>query len=735
MTGLVFFALSGSLVCSTFGEPLSKNRFVQDSKAPWEIRAKKLSYDGNTQTYSAEGNVVIKKGEQVLRAAKATYSKATGIARVWGGFNFESFGDTLSGEEGVFNLHTKTARVLNGRLFLKENHFYISGSLMERLSEDTYLVREATITTCEGCPPQWSITCAELRVTIEGYGRAKHTAFRIRNFPVLYVPYFLFSAKTKRQTGLLPPRLGYSDINGLDMEIPFFWAISKNTDATFYQRFLTERGYMQGLEFRYAAPKDSRGDILFDILSDRKEKKDLKDQEELDISPYPRTNTTRYWFRGRIDQGLWWGVRLFGDFDYVSDQDYLREFETGLFGYEARPDLEKQYHRPFEERFSPLRTTRVKLVKFSQDHYAELSSSYYQLPGDISSGGSRSGEDYTPQPIVLLKYALPLKPLVPLLPLHASLDSSWSRIWREEGQKGHEMSVTPSLQVPISVGPYIKIEPHFNYTRYIRVTEEFEGEDNDASQGIYNLGIKLFTKVERRFILGGKGAITGLKHTIWPTLSYSFRGIHPEEDDSPWFGPPEASQEENRVVFSLENYLDARVGVQGERVKYRQLVSLKLTQGYDIREARADSNEPGQKKEPFDPLEMVLSVRPLKALDLYGTLKWDHYDQEIVSSHVSADLSIKRVGSKRDRYSVEYSYEQGGDEYLSATAQVNLWWGYSAGASVSRDLVGKSYVRRSYWVDYQGQCWGIKVALEEEKEDRRVMFFMRFTGLGEIKLW
>ena len=722
-------ALCCPISVQTLAGPLSKDRFDQDAQAPWEISAKRLSFDGNTQTYSAEGNVVIRKGEQVLRAANATYCKETGVARVWGGFSFESNGDLLSGEEGVFDLHSTTGRVVKGRLFLKENHFRISGGVMEKLSEDTYLIRDCTITTCEGCPPDWSITCAELRVTIEGYGRAKHTAFRIRNFPVLYVPYFVFPAKTKRQTGLLPPRIGYSDRNGLDLEIPFFWAISRNTDATFYQRLLTKRGYMQGLEFRYAAPNDSGGDFLFDFLSDRREEKDLKDRDELDISPYPRTNTTRYWFRARMDQGLWWGLRLFGDFDYVSDQDYLREFETGLFGYEARPDLERGWRRPFEERLSPLRTTRIKLVKYHQDHYAEFCSAYYQRPEESSSG------DDTPQPILGLKYTLPLRPFGPFPPLHVSLDSSYSRIWRDYGQKGHELSVTPRMRAPISIGPYFKIEPYLDYTGYIRRTGEFEGKENDASQGIYNLGMKLFTKIERVFTLEGKGNTTGVKHTIWPILNYNYRGIHPQEDDSPWFGLPEAVQEENRVVFSLENYLDARLGLQGEMADYRQLVSLKLTQGYDIREARSGPAEPGRKREPFDPLEVTLTVKPLSMLDLYSTMKWDHYDEEIMSSQVSANLAVQRAGSRKDRYSVEYSYEKDGDEYLSASAQVNLWGGFSAGASVSRDLVGGTYLREACWVDYQAQCWGLKVALEEEQEDRRFMLFLRLTGLGEIKLW
>ena len=37
----------------------------------------------------------------------------------------------------------------------------------------------------------------------------------------------------------------------MDVEVPFFWAISEQADATFYERFMGKRGFMQGFELRY----------------------------------------------------------------------------------------------------------------------------------------------------------------------------------------------------------------------------------------------------------------------------------------------------------------------------------------------------------------------------------------------------------------------------------------------------------------------------------------------------
>ena len=103
-------------------------------------------------------------------------------------------------------------------------------------------------------------------MTIEGYGQVWHPSFRVKNFPVLYFPYMIFPAKTKRQSGLLMPDPGYSTRDGLTLNLPFFWAISDNTDATFNEYYMSRRGLMQGAEFRYALSPFSKGTLMLDYL-------------------------------------------------------------------------------------------------------------------------------------------------------------------------------------------------------------------------------------------------------------------------------------------------------------------------------------------------------------------------------------------------------------------------------------------------------------------------------------
>ena len=224
---------------------------------------------------------------------------------------------------------------------MKENHFYIRGDRIEKTGKDTYQAKQASVTSCDGDRPDWIITGRTLNVTIEGYGTATHATLKARDVPVLYVPYLVFPAKTKRQTGLLVPEVGVSDRKGVAWDQPLFWAINDTSDATVYGHYMAERGTKVGLEYRYALTDAAFGAIMADGLEDRKIDDGTPDNTlkwGYADDDYDRPNSDRYWLRAKMDQALPWGAAARLDLDIVSDQDYLTEFRDGRSGFDASRD-------------------------------------------------------------------------------------------------------------------------------------------------------------------------------------------------------------------------------------------------------------------------------------------------------------------------------------------------------------------------------------------------------------
>jgi LPS-assembly protein len=533
----------------------------------------------------------------------------------------------------------------------------------------------------------------------------------------------IFPAKTKRQSGLLPPTFGHSSRNGTELEIPFFWAISDQTDATFYQRYMSRRGYMQGLEFRYVADKESKGAFLFDILSDR-EDKDMTDPDDVAISPYSRTNDTRYWFRGRMDQNLPNGIVARLDADYVSDQDYLIEFTSGNFDTGARPNLVNESGRPIEERRSPIRTSALRVSRDTDEYSLQAMSSYHQLPGNPE-------EDRTAQPLGSLSFSL-LPESMLKSPVFFDIESGYDYVWRDEGLKGHSFTLSPALRAPLRFARYLEFEPSIRYTLTPQRVGLSQGDGEDHVLNSYEVGAKMSTSLDRIYDLEFSNA-KRLKHKIRPTLGYTYRGYQDEDETSPWFAAIEEEGDANQITLALENFLDARFEDENGNVSYLQWGKFTLSQTYNLEEKRRSSN-PGVDREPFEPLYAELILRPFQGFSLFAETEWDYYDQKITFADVALDFTIARSGGRKDIFRADYLYDKDEDhKSVNFWFDLNLVYGLSAGSSYERDLNIKENVSTKYWLQYQRQCWGLRLTVKDEDEDTSVMLEFQLLGLGEAR--
>jgi len=695
---------------------------AEEDTRPWHITADRIVNLAGDELFLAEGMVMISRAEQILMADRVTYNKRSGFVRAEGNVSLSSAGDILRCERGTFNLNDETGYLSKGSLFLRANHYYISGREIWKTGPATYFVKGCRITSCEGEPPDWSVTASEAQVTIEGYGTAKHTAFFVRQVPLLYFPYIIFPAKKKRQTGFLPPSIGYSERNGVDFELPLFWALSQQTDITFYERYISERGLKHGLEFRYITGYDSKGAFLYDTISDMREKKDMYSEDDLAISPYPRTNRKRYWFRGRADQRLPFGIVSRLDVDFVSDYDYLREFQRLGLGAEYRVRLDEESGRPLEEVQSPTRRSALRISRDFQDFSVQALTSYYQRP-------EGSEQDATPQPLAELDLGiLPRK--VPGLPLFFSMESDYGSIYRETGSRGQRLSLAPSIRFPLWPIPYLEIVPSVKYLMTTQWIEENEEQRVKQTKDAYELDLGISTVLERIFDVG-EGTGTRVKHKFKPVLSYNLRPYPEEEELSPWFEPVDTLGRLNSISLSLENYFDAcREDKEGRR-SYSQGANFTITQAYDLDEAMEDK-QPGVERKPYNPLEATLSLTPYPELNLSASGYYDHYEEYLSTGSVGLDLLVTRGGARRDSYSIDYLYSRNTTKQLNYEIAIHLFYGLSVGATGMRDLIEKHDIENSYWIGYQSQCWSTQLLYEDLDDDRRVMLKFSLLGFGGV---
>ena len=186
---------------------------------------------------------------------------------------------------------------------------------LNRPNETQYELDEVMFSTCPPTNRKWQFDAKSIDLDTEtGRGEAYNTTFRIADVPVFYLPYFNFPIDDRRSSGFLLPNASISSESGLEVDVPYYFNLAPNYDATLNTHIYTNRNPMLSGEFRYLTEEYGEGIFNGSYLPNDK-KYDGEDRSSLFYD--------HYWASKSIP-------RLSGDakYSYVSDADYLNDFDT-----------------------------------------------------------------------------------------------------------------------------------------------------------------------------------------------------------------------------------------------------------------------------------------------------------------------------------------------------------------------------------------------------------------------
>ena len=294
----------------------------------------------------AEGDVRAYFGERYLRADKLIYDPVTDIVIAEGNVSI-----TDANMETAFAGRVELSGDLRDGLAenfsaLLENNARLAADSAIREQGSRTRLSNAVYTACNVCnregeakTPTWRIKA--LRVTRDEERkvvRFHHAFLEMAGVPILYAPYLQTpDPSVERQSGFLPPNIGASSRLGLNIELPYYLAISNHQDATIFPKYTAEDGVLWQAEWR------RRGAHGYHVLSGG-----IIDTDSLDEPPPLAPGQTQFentpgarWHmfgRGYRDFGENW--RASYDFERVSDKEYLRQYDV-----ERRGDLRQELDR------------------------------------------------------------------------------------------------------------------------------------------------------------------------------------------------------------------------------------------------------------------------------------------------------------------------------------------------------------------------------------------------------
>jgi len=732
----------------------------KNSNESWHITADEFNYDNNLEHYIATGDVVLVKGKRRISADYAKFDNKNMTVLAKGSVVLTTNGDIITGTSMHLDLVNETGVIDNGSIFIKEKHFYIQGDKLIKEGENEYSIDNAQLTSCNGKVPDWKITGRKLNITIEGYGTIKHATLWAKKLPVVYTPYFIFPVKRKRQTGFLLPKVGSSTRKGFEYQQPFFWAINDNTDATFYEYYMSKRGFMNGVEYRYVLDENSKGTMMFNYLRDNETDTggDSSEKWGYEGDNYLRPNSDRYWFRMKNNQKLPAGFTAKLDVDVVSDQDYLTEFKEGFTGYEKTSAyFTDVFGRSIDDYDNNERLNRLNISKSWTNYIFNGDLRWYDNIVKENPGEKNT----TLQQLPKLEFD-GVKQQLFNSPFYFTLDSEYSYFYRldeetfvSEGEKdlvrGQRVDIYPRFYLPYRFDNFFTFEPSVGLRETAWYVDDYEHtlskDDGAIHRELYDIKLDLSTLMDKVFDVNLSG-IDKVKHSIKPQVVYEYMPDG-NKDNFPYFDSIDDMEKKNIITYSLTNTFtfrkklkltkkpelpafkktDAYIPVE---YLYQQMLWMKLEQSYDIDKERSDLPE------PFSSIKCELTITPFNYLAFRGDTTWSPYDNEFRTGNAGIMVSDYRGDSitTEYRYTGDNVFDED-DELLTPTksiytnAQVRLNKLMLIYGVYEHSLLESKTLKSGIGFLYEAQCWSIDILYTKEENDKKIAFMINLYGLGK----
>ena len=630
------------------------------------IKADNMEHDQASDTFNASGNVQIESEGIVLTARQASYNRKTGIMIATGDLFMAKGDDILRGDKLTIDVATGRAELDQGTINIRKGNITFSGEKVIREDESKLLLYKTELTTCDIPNPSWKFGAERLKVNLLGYAVGRSVIFYIKDKPVIYLPWLAFPVVQGRKTGILFPRFGYSNTRGAQIDIPVYWVIAPNQDVLFDLDMQSKRGIGIGTEYRYARKRSSEGSItgylIYDLLDER--------------------------WRGQISQNhkeiFAPDMNLRSSIFLTSDRSFLHDFgeKSGDYNRQSN-DSTVNFLKTWQQ------YALTANLRYSNDLYAVDNIQTLQIFPEISLAAVRQKFGATP--------------------LYFDLDSSATNFYREAGPSGQRLHAFPRLTLVTGLPDYLHATAFFGAhlrayaTDQIPADSTIKGSDGDL---LPELGARLSSSFNRVYALDGE-YIKKLRHEVVPEITYSYT---PNRDQTrlPFYDFYDRLIHQNIIYYSLTNHLGGKFQ-KGETIEYRDLMRVKLMQGYSFEGTRRDLLTLVDANRRFTDIILESDTRLNSNLRVTLDARYNVYDRQVSSVAPGVEFDDKRGST----FAAGYRMSRNEVEYMEARLSTKLlkpWtFGYTSRYSFDRH----DFLESVYSVEYKHQCWNVNLSYRD----------------------
>ncbi len=693
------------------GSPNEGQKFFADN-VELNTRTGELTASGNVVFSTVDARVSADTVVFNTRTKRGTFTNASGIASL--------------GERG------ERDRAMFGTL---EPDVYFYGEVIEKIDIDKYRITRGAFTTCVQPTPRWEIASGSSIVNLHDYALLNNAIIRVKDVPVFYLPVMYYPIQDDdRATGFLLPTYGRSTYRGQSLSNAFFWALSRNQDATFFHDWFFSRGQGGGTEYRYILSPQSQGNFRLYGLK----------EDENTTGGVTNPARTSYQVAGNVTQALPAGLRGRVRVDYFSDITAQQLYNNNLY---QQTFSTRSYGGGVSGAWRGLSVSgqyqRTESFYNSNDSFVSG-----QAPGVTASfSGRRLGR----------------------LPLYASVNTDASKVlWQQRSGINvadfgiGKFDLLPSIRAPLSTLPFLSLNASVGY-RVTYFSESLNAAGRQIEEPVTrryaDMRAEVVGPVFTRVFNPGNAFAERLKHVIEPTFTVQ----RITSIDNLKQIPTTASYEYvvggvTRVTYGLTNRMLVRRPSPGATPAGgaaagapREFLTVGINQSYYSNELASPFDQSYGYSSLFRPpsnfstVALVTRAMPAQSVGMDFRMEYDPIatERQLVGFGLNGVLRSPRVdtsaGWNRQNYQTGNQFTS--NNYIQQTTSLRLAGSKITGTvQFNYDIARSTLLNQRYIANYNAQCCGLVVEFQSfnypggfvVNQDRRFNVSFTLAGIGSF---
>jgi lipopolysaccharide assembly outer membrane protein LptD (OstA) len=629
------------------------------------LKAEQTSVNWNTMTLTAHGipDTSDKKGKKTI-----------------GSPIMKDGGETYNGSHISYNFQTKKGKINVAQT--KMDNGYYHGIDIKKDGPDVLYVADGRFTTCDEEDPHYYFFSPKMKVLVHDKVIAEPVYFYVADVPLFVLPFGVFPSHGGRSSGLIAPAYGEDNRRGKFLShFGYYWAASECWDVATAFDWYTRGGWLNRSNVRYNLRYDFNGSLTTNFTN-------LTTGDPADPT-----------YQSEKAYNVVW--RHHQDINPSTQFDANFTFTTGKFYQQFSNNLDDVLRQNI--------VSTATLTKTWEESNSRLSIYAYR-DQNLTSGAI---SEQLPSISFTQGQIFPFKPKSKSrgLSTETSAELPWydliSLSYSGQGSNTHVREIlTPNSIAPdstvtidkyhyginhsivVNMAPklgYFTLTPSINYNEkwYPKHTEyDTLGNAHEVSGfravRTYNLGLAASTKFFGLFQPGIFG-ITGFRHTVTPTLAYTFQ----PDFSTPGYGYYGTYTNVNDTTHRINKYsLFANEVYGGAPSGRSQSLSMNVGNVFEMKYATSDTANKEEK---------------LQLLNLNASLSYNFAADSLRFSPIT----------------LSYRTELGKFLSVSATTTHNLYvFDENAGTRVNRFLLSD----RGKIADLTSVSFGLTTSLSGQKK-------------------